>query len=192
MPDQRGFAGSGPAAGRRRVYRRTSLVGDIFALADTLGPGELCARRPRLGRGDRLAGRAAQRSAADEAGDRQCAASSDLPEEPDRGRRTSARLRNTSTGSGRRARKRRSRRWASTPSSRRRFAGHVELAKIPEAEKQQYIAEWSQPGGMDLDAQLVPREKLVVPPPGMTRAAARLAAAAPFPRSPFRRWSSGA
>ena len=28
------------------------------------------------------------------------------------------------------------------------FVGHVELAKIPEAEKQQYIAEWSQPGGM--------------------------------------------
>ena len=37
------------------------------------------------------------------------------------------------------------------------FASHVDLALIPEDEKQQYIADWSQPGALDRDAQLVPR-----------------------------------
>ena len=39
------------------------------------------------------------------------------------------------------------------------FAKHVDLASIPEAEKQQYLADWSQPGGADRDAQLVSRDR---------------------------------
>ena len=38
------------------------------------------------------------------------------------------------------------------------FASHVDLAKIAEAEERAlYIAEWSQPGRADRDAQLVSR-----------------------------------
>ncbi len=48
------------------------------------------------------------------------------------------------------------------------FGGHVELARIPEAEKQQYIAEWSQPGGMTSMLNWYRATKLVVPPTGVT------------------------
>jgi pimeloyl-ACP methyl ester carboxylesterase len=48
------------------------------------------------------------------------------------------------------------------------FVGHVELAKIPEAEKQQYIAEWSQPGGIVPMLNWYRATKLVVPPTGLT------------------------
>jgi pimeloyl-ACP methyl ester carboxylesterase len=51
---------------------------------------------------------------------------------------------------------------------RRTFVNHVELAKIPEAEKQQYIAEWSQSGGMGPMLNWYRATKLVVPPPGVT------------------------
>ena len=50
----------------------------------------------------------------------------------------------------------------------RTFVGHVELTKIPEAEKQQYIAEWSQPGGMTSMLNWYRATKLVVPPTGVT------------------------
>ena len=48
------------------------------------------------------------------------------------------------------------------------FVGHVELTNIPEAEKQQYIAEWSQPGGMTSMLNWYRATKLVVPPTGVT------------------------
>ena len=49
------------------------------------------------------------------------------------------------------------------------FAGHVDLAKIPEAEKQQYLADWSQPGGVRPRCSTgTARRKLIVPPPGVT------------------------
>jgi pimeloyl-ACP methyl ester carboxylesterase len=50
----------------------------------------------------------------------------------------------------------------------RTFAGHTDLSKIPEAEKQQYLADWSQPGGMLPMLNWYRASRLVVPPPGVT------------------------
>jgi len=48
------------------------------------------------------------------------------------------------------------------------FSGHVDVARIPEAEKQQYIAEWSQPGGLTAMLNWYRGSKVIVPPPGVT------------------------
>lgn len=50
----------------------------------------------------------------------------------------------------------------------RTFVSHVELSKITEDDKQQYIAEWSQPGGMLPMLNWYRATKLIVPPPGVT------------------------
>lgn len=52
----------------------------------------------------------------------------------------------------------------------RTFSGHVDLAKIPEAEKRQYIAEWSQPGAFTAMLNWYRAAKVVAPPPGVTLA----------------------
>ncbi len=46
------------------------------------------------------------------------------------------------------------------------FGSHVDLAKIPEAEKQQYIADWSQPGALTAMLNWYRAGRMVVPPPG--------------------------
>jgi pimeloyl-ACP methyl ester carboxylesterase len=48
------------------------------------------------------------------------------------------------------------------------FSSHVDLSKIPESEKQQYIAEWSQPGGFTAMLNWYRAAKVMVPPPGVT------------------------
>jgi pimeloyl-ACP methyl ester carboxylesterase len=48
------------------------------------------------------------------------------------------------------------------------FSGHVDLTKVPEAEKQQYIAEWSQPGTFAAMLNWYRAAKVIVPPPGVT------------------------
>ena len=48
------------------------------------------------------------------------------------------------------------------------FSGHVDLGKIPEAEKQQYVADWSQPGAMNAMLNWYRASKMIVPPPGVT------------------------
>ena len=50
----------------------------------------------------------------------------------------------------------------------RTFASHVDPARISAEDKQQYIAEWSQPGGMLPMLNWYRASKLVVPPPGVT------------------------
>jgi len=50
----------------------------------------------------------------------------------------------------------------------RTFGGHVDLTKIPAAEKQQYIAEWSQPGAFNAMLNWYRTAKVMVPPPGLT------------------------
>ncbi len=91
MPDQRGFAGVGRAAGPEglcdRQDRRRPVRTGRPARPRRLHPG-----RPRLGRGGQLGGGAAGRSAAEAARHHQRAASGHLPEEPDRGRRAARRL----------------------------------------------------------------------------------------------------
>lgn len=48
------------------------------------------------------------------------------------------------------------------------FSGHVDLSTIPEEEKQQYISEWSQPGGFTAMLNWYRASKVMVPPPGVT------------------------
>ena len=51
---------------------------------------------------------------------------------------------------------------------RKTFARHVDLAAITEAEKQQYLADWSQPGALTAMLNWYRGSKLVVPPTGVT------------------------
>src|SRR3954452_22676854 len=48
------------------------------------------------------------------------------------------------------------------------FGGHVDLSAIPESEKRQYIADWSQPGAMTAMLNWYRASKLIVPPPRVT------------------------
>jgi pimeloyl-ACP methyl ester carboxylesterase len=48
------------------------------------------------------------------------------------------------------------------------FARHVDLSKMPESEKQQYIADWSQPGALTSMLNWYRAGKMIVPPPGLT------------------------
>src|SRR5579884_154029 len=48
------------------------------------------------------------------------------------------------------------------------FSGHVDLSKIPEAEKQQYIASLLQPGAFTAMLNWYRAAKVMVPPPGLT------------------------
>ena len=48
------------------------------------------------------------------------------------------------------------------------FVNHVELASLSDAEKQDYVSEWSQPGGMTSMLNWYRGSRLTVPPPGAT------------------------
>jgi pimeloyl-ACP methyl ester carboxylesterase len=48
------------------------------------------------------------------------------------------------------------------------FAPHVDLARIPEAEKRRYIGQWSQPGALGAMLNWYRASRMVVPPPGVT------------------------
>jgi pimeloyl-ACP methyl ester carboxylesterase len=48
------------------------------------------------------------------------------------------------------------------------FSKHVDLSIIPEEEKRQYVADWSQPGALTAMLNWYRGSKLVVPPPGVT------------------------
>jgi pimeloyl-ACP methyl ester carboxylesterase len=48
------------------------------------------------------------------------------------------------------------------------LASHADRSKISEAEKQQYLADWSQPGALTAMLNWYRASKLVVPPPGIT------------------------
>ena len=48
------------------------------------------------------------------------------------------------------------------------FSRHVDLAAIPEAERKQYLADWSQPGGLTAMLNWYRASKVKVPPPGVT------------------------
>ena len=166
MPDQRGFAGSDRPLDVAE-YETNMLIGDIFALADTLGLesfalvghdwGGAIAWPAALRNDPRLTKLAIinaphpvifQKSLIDDADQR--AASQYIN-------------------------------WFRMPAAenvieamgydaffQKTFAGHVDLAKVPEAEKQQYLAEWSQAGGMTSMLNWYRATKLVVPPTGVT------------------------
>jgi pimeloyl-ACP methyl ester carboxylesterase len=48
------------------------------------------------------------------------------------------------------------------------FGGEVEAAAIPEAERRQYLAEWSQPGAFTAMLNWYRAASVIIPPPGLT------------------------
>jgi pimeloyl-ACP methyl ester carboxylesterase len=48
------------------------------------------------------------------------------------------------------------------------FARHVDISKVSDAERRQYLAEWSQPGAFNAMLNWYSASKIVVPPPGVT------------------------
>src|SRR5205085_2518840 len=48
------------------------------------------------------------------------------------------------------------------------FARHVDVSKVSESEKQQYIADWSQPSAFSAMLNWYRASRVVVPPPGVT------------------------
>lgn len=50
----------------------------------------------------------------------------------------------------------------------RAFSAHTDVSKIPQAEKQQYIADWSQPGAFTAMLNWYRASKVIVPPRGVT------------------------
>ena len=166
MPDQRGFAGSDRPLDVAE-YQTDTLIGDIFALADTLGLqsfalvghdwGGAIAWPAALRNDPRLMKLAIINAP------HPLIFQKSLIEDTDQ--RAASQYIN----------------WFRTPVAekaieamgfdaffQKTFAGHVDLAKIPEAEKQQYLAEWSSGGGMTSMLNWYRATKLVVPPTGAT------------------------
>jgi pimeloyl-ACP methyl ester carboxylesterase len=168
MPDQRGFAGSDRPQDVD-CYRADTLVDDIFALADALRLGGFtlvghdwggaiswaAALRndPRL---ERLAIINAphpvifQKSLIEDADQR--AASQYISAF------RSKRFEKAVEGMGFEALFEKS------------FSRHVDTSIIPEAERAQYIADWSQPGGLTAMLNWYRASKVMVPPPGISLA----------------------
>ena len=67
------------------------------------------------------------------------------------------------------------------------FGPHVDLSLIPETEKQQYIAEWSQPGALAAMLNWYRASSVFVPPPGISIPIPDWALK-PSRRSKCRRW----
>ncbi len=166
MPDQRGFAGSDRPQ-EVEAYKTDTLINDIFALADTLGlesfalvghdwggaiswPAALLGD-PRL---KKLAIVNAphpvifQKSVIEDADQR--AASQYITTFRTPGFETAIEAMGYRTF------------------FEKTFARHVDLSKMPESEKQQYIADWSQPGALTSMLNWYRAGKMVVPPPGLT------------------------
>ena len=166
MPDQRGFAGSDRPLDVDE-YETDKLVGDIFALAEALG----VERFALVGHdwGGAIAWPAAMRNdprltkLAIVNAPHPLIFQKSLIEDADQ--RAASQYIN----------------WFRVPGAektieamgfdaffQKTFMSHVELASVSEEEKQQYIAEWSQPGGMLPMLNWYRATKLIVPPPGAT------------------------
>jgi len=166
MPDQRGFAGSDRPFDVEE-YATDKLIGDIFALAETLG----VERFALVGHdwGGAIAWPAAMRDdprltkLAIVNAPHPLIFQKSLIEDADQ--RAASQYIN----------------WFRVPGAekaikamgfeaffQKTFMSHVELASVSEEEKQQYIAEWSQPGGMLPMLNWYRATKLIVPPAGAT------------------------
>jgi len=166
MPDQRGFAGSDRPLDVHE-YETDKLIGDIFALAEALG----VERFALVGHdwGGAIAWPAAMRNdprltkLAIVNAPHPLIFQKSLIEDSDQ--RAASQYIN----------------WFRVPGAekaieamgfeaffQKTFMSHVELASVSEEEKQQYIAEWSQPGGMLPMLNWYRATKLIVPPPGAT------------------------
>jgi pimeloyl-ACP methyl ester carboxylesterase len=166
MPDQRGFAGSDRPQ-EVEAYKTDTLINDIFALADTLGLESFALvghdwggaiAWPAALRGDPRLKKLAivnaphpvifQKSVIEDADQR--AASQYITAFRTPGFETAIEAMGYRTF------------------FEKTFARHVDLSKMPESEKQQYIADWSQPGALTSMLNWYRAGKMVVPPPGLT------------------------
>jgi pimeloyl-ACP methyl ester carboxylesterase len=166
MPDQRGFAGS-DLVQDVEAYKTETLIGDVFALADTLGLDEFALVGHDWGgaiswgaavRGDPRLKKLAivnaphpvvfQKSLIEDADQRAASQYISAFRAPGFEKAIEA--------MGYRA------------FFDKTFARHVDTSKILEAEKQQYIADWSQPGAMTSMLNWYRGSRVVVPPPGVT------------------------
>ena len=166
MPDQRGFAGSDRPQDVE-AYKTDTLINDIFALADTLGLESFALvghdwggaiAWPAALRGDPRLKKLAivnaphpvifQKSVIEDADQR--AASQYITAFRTPGFETAIEAMGYRTF------------------FEKTFARHVDLSKMPESEKQQYIADWSQPGALTSMLNWYRAGKMVVPPPGLT------------------------
>jgi pimeloyl-ACP methyl ester carboxylesterase len=164
MPDQRGFAASDRPQDVE-AYATDTLVADIFALAEALGIerfalvghdwGGAIAWNAAL-RGDPRLTRLAivnaphplvfQKSLIDDADQREASQYISAFRQPGFEQAVEA--------------------MGYDAFFRKTFSKHVDLAAIPESEKQQYLADWSQPGGLAAMLNWYRGSKLVVPAPG--------------------------
>jgi len=166
MPDQRGFGGS-DAPQEIDAYRIDKIVADLFALADALGIGEFALVGHDWGgaaawaaaiKGDPRITRLAiinaphpvifQKSIIEDAAQR--AASQYITAFRTSGFEAAV----ETMGFG-----------AFFDKS---FRNHVDLATIPAEERDEYIAEWSQPGTLTGMLNWYRASQIVVPPPGAT------------------------
>lgn len=166
MPDQRGFAGSDRPQ-EVDAYQTDLLVDDIFALAEALGIKHFALvghdwggaiAWPAALRGDPRLGRLAiinaphpvlfQKSLIEDSDQR--AASQYITAFRTPGFEKAAEAMG----------------WERF--FEKSFSGHVDLGLIPAAERAQYIAEWSQPGGFTAMLNWYRATRLIVPPPGVT------------------------
>jgi len=166
MPDQRGFGGSDRPHGVES-YRSSAVVDDLFALADALGIGSFALV------GHDWGGAAAWAAAikGDPRIERLAIVNSPHPlifqksliESVEQ--RAASQYMNAFRASG----------FEQAVEAmgyetffEKSFGPHVDLARIPEAERRQYIAEWSQPGALTAMLNWYRASPLVVPPPGAT------------------------
>jgi len=166
MPDQRGFAGSDRPPDVA-AYKTDILVDDIFALADALGISQFSLVGHDWGgaiswaaalRGDPRLTRLAvinsphpvifQKSLIEDADQRAASQYINAFRTPGFEKAVEAMGWRTFFDKS--------------------FSGHVDVSTIPEAEKQQYIADWSQPGGFTAMLNWYRAAKVIVPPPGVT------------------------
>ena len=166
MPDQRGFAGSDRIQDVE-AYNADTLIDDIFALADALGIDEFALvghdwggaiSWPAALRGDPRLTRLAiinaphpvifQKSVIEDSAQR--AASQYITAFRAPGFEEAVEAMGFETFFD------------------KSFGSHADLAKIPDSERQQYIADWSQPGGLTAMLNWYRASKMVVPPPDVT------------------------
>ena len=166
MPDQRGFAGSDKPA-EKKAYKTDAVIDDIFALADALR----LERFALVGHdwGGAIAWGAALRG--DPRLSRLAIVNAPHPVIfqksliENRAQRAASRYITAFRIPG----------FAAFVKAKgfdwffkRVFGGHVDLALVPEAEKQQYIAEWSQPGTFPAMLNWYRAAAVRLPPPGLT------------------------
>ena len=166
MPDQRGFAGSDRPQDAD-AYKADTLVDDVFALADAIGIERFALvghdwggaiAWPAALRGDLRLTRLAivnaphpvifQKSVIEDADQRAASQYINAFRAPGFEKMVEAMGLDTFF--------------------EKSFSKHVDLALIPEAEKQQYLADWSQPGALTAMLNWYRASKMVVPPPGVT------------------------